>query len=504
MRAHTESVAQPQCTSVVECVRRENGTFVGTVTLHQNGLGWYDARGPAGSDRLVLTMSETPSVKTANPPVGSDAEAGVLARFLVDLSPVGMSLHGDGGEWLYASPACARLLGIAEGVLPAEDWATLLSARTGAQDSERVRAAWAQARALQGDVPLLLQHESRAGRTLWIELTLRASAAVPGAAPDAAPSVAPDAAPDAAPGAAGLRICCVWRDVTADVEREAERARRLAEAELAERHRDYLVRMLPGLVWFAPVTPDVSSYRATYMSEYLFRVTGYTAQQWLQTPGFWQSILHPEDRERILADVPRASKDERPLGPYRILAKDGRVLWVQSQMMLERDAAGVPLRMYGLTLDMTSFQQAQQERAALQQELADQGQRLLELSAPLIPVSEDVLVMPLIGSLDPARAQHAMETLLAGVRQHRARFVLVDLTGVAVVDARGAAALHKMTTAVQLLGGRIVLTGMRAEIGRALVALDSELSGVATCASLREAIAQLVSERVAPRRTAAR
>ena len=162
------------------------------------------------------------------------------------------------------------------------------------------------------------------------------------------------------------------------------------------------------------------------------------------------------------------------------------------------------LRMYGLTLDMTSFQQAQQERAALQQELADQGQRLLELSAPLIPVSEDVLVMPLIGSLDPARAQHAMETLLAGVRQHRARFVLVDLTGVAVVDARGAAALHKMTTAVQLLGGRIVLTGMRTEIGRALVALDSELSGVATCASLREAIAQLVSERVAPRRTAAR
>lgn len=396
-----------------------------------------------------------------------------------------MSLHRASGEWLYASPACARLLDIAAATPLEPVWDTLRSMHKNADGGEALRAAWTQACAQGIDVTLQLRHTNQAGQMLWIDLTLRM--AIPSSATEREP--------------AEPRICCLWRDVTADVEREAARTLRLAEAEQAERHRDYLVRMLPGLVWFGPVAPDLSSYRATYMSEYLFRVTGYTAKQWLGTPGFWQSILHPDDRDQVLADVPKASKEERPLGPYRIRAQDGRTLWLQSQMMLERDAAGVPLRMYGLTLDMTSFQQAQQERAVLQQELAAQAQRLLELSAPLIPVSQDVLVMPLIGTLDPGRAQHAVETLLAGVRQFRARYVLVDLTGVALVDAPGAKALFKMTAAVRLLGAKIILTGMRPEIGRTLVALSSELVDITTCASLREAIAQLVSGRSAPQQT---
>ena len=104
-------------------------------------------------------------------------------------------------------------------------------------------------------------------------------------------------------------------------------------------------RMIPGLVWFGPVSPDLKSYRAVYISEYLFRATGYTAKQWLETPGFWASILHPEDREQNLKDVPAAMAAERPIGPYRILAGDARVLWLKSQLLIERDAAGVPVRM---------------------------------------------------------------------------------------------------------------------------------------------------------------
>lgn len=432
-------------------------------------------------------MPETARAKTLASPSGCDAEASAIAQVLVEQSPVGLSLHREDGSWLYASPACNRLLGLPDGDVPTEGWGTLLSASCSAEDAARARSAWAQVCSSSSDVRLQLRHANRAGQARWIEVTLRATSQA-----------------SSSEDGPAQRICCGWRDTTDEVEREAARAQRLAEAEQAERHRDILVAMLPGLVWFGPVAPDLSSYRATYMSEYLFRVTGYTAQQWLQTPGFWQSILHPEDRESVLAAVPKASKEERPLGPYRIVASDGRVLWIQSQMKLERDAAGVPVRMYGLTLDMTPFQQAQHERAVLQQELAEQAQRLLELSAPLIPVSEDVLVMPLIGTLDPARAQHAMETLLNGVRSFRARYVLVDLTGVAIVDAAGAAALHKMATAVQLLGARIVLTGMRAEIGRALVEQDNELAGVTTVASLREAIAQLVSGRTAQRKTALR
>jgi rsbT co-antagonist protein RsbR len=303
----------------------------------------------------------------------------------------------------------------------------------------------------------------------------------------------------AAPAGAPQVLCCL-RDVTAEVAAESARAERLAAAELAERHRDYLVQMTPGLVWFGPVSPDLSSYRAIYISEYLFRVTGYTPTQWLETPGFWRSIIHPADRERILQEAPAAMKEGRPIGPYRIHASDGRILWIQSQLAIERDAAGVPIRMYGLTLDMTSFQRAQEERMALQQELADQAQRLLELSTPLIPVSEDVLVMPVIGTLDPARARYALETLLNGVTALRVRYVLVDLTGVSIVDAASASALLKMISAVRFLGSRVILTGMRAEIARAIIELQSELTEVMTRPSLRDAIAEFVTSRLVPPR----
>lgn len=169
--------------------------------------------------------------------------------------------------------------------------------------------------------------------------------------------------------------------------------------------------MTPGLVWFGPVSPDLTSYRAVYISEYLFRVTGYTAKQWMETPGFWRSIIHPEDRERIVQDAPTAMAEERPIGPYRIIANDGRILWIKSQILIERDAAGVPVRMHGLTLDMTSFQQAETERVRLRETLADQAQRLLELSTPLIPISEDArrTARPMPASRQGARTESNTE-----------------------------------------------------------------------------------------------
>ena len=290
------------------------------------------------------------------------------------------------------------------------------------------------------------------------------------------------------------QVLLCTRDITAEVAAEREQAGRLARAELAARHRDYLVRMTPGLIWFGPVKPDLSSYHLEFMSEYLFRATGYTAKQWLETPGFWRSILHPEDRDHILASVPAAMAQERPIGPYRIFASDGRIMWIQSQMCLERDAAGVPVRMYGLTLDMTAFQEAQQARMAMQQELAEKAQHLLELSTPLIPISEDVLVMPVIGTLDPVRAQHAMETVLNSVTARRARCVLVDLTGVSFVDKAAASALLRMVRAVKLVGSQVILTGMRAEIARALTTLEIQLSEITTRTSLRTAITEFAGQ----------
>jgi rsbT co-antagonist protein RsbR len=401
-------------------------------------------------------------------------------RFLIEHCPLGLSQHRTSGEFVAASPSCAALFGYAVKDLLGRDLFALM------QDADQglVRTQWAQVTAVTPEHKLRFTCVRPDGSSVLLEATLR--------------HVAAAADPDPAVGAADPpepHILCCLRDITQEVEKERTRAARLAEAELAERHRDILVGMMPGLVWFGPVSPDLKTYRATYMSEYLFRVTGYTAKQWLETPGFYRSVIHPEDRDHILAAAPKAMAEERPLGPYRILAHDGRVLWIRSQMKVERDAAGVPVRMYGLTLDMTAFQQAQQERMRLQEEVARQAQHLLDLSTPLIPVSEDVLVMPVIGTLDPARAQHALETVLAGVSAARARYVLVDLTGVSSVDTAAAMALLRMVHSVALLGARVVLTGMRSETAREVTMLGIDLKGVMTQPTLRAAVSKYVAAR---------
>jgi rsbT co-antagonist protein RsbR len=115
---------------------------------------------------------------------------------------------------------------------------------------------------------------------------------------------------------------------------------------------------------------------------------------------------------------------------------------------------------------------------------------LAELSTPLLAISDRVLVMPLIGVIDPRRAQQVIENLLAGVTQRRASAVILDITGVSVVDTQVANALMSAAQAVRLLGARVIITGIRPEVAQTLVGLGVDLSGITTKASLQNGIAE--------------
>ncbi|MFQ3662018.1 MAG: STAS domain-containing protein [Chloroflexaceae bacterium] len=121
--------------------------------------------------------------------------------------------------------------------------------------------------------------------------------------------------------------------------------------------------------------------------------------------------------------------------------------------------------------------------------LAAQREALRELSTPLIPITDDVVIMPLIGTIDSGRAQLVMETLLDGVAQHQARLIILDITGVPVVDSQVAQALIRAAQAVKLLGARVMLTGIQPQIAQTLVHLGVDLSGIQTMSSLQAGIA---------------
>lgn len=98
--------------------------------------------------------------------------------------------------------------------------------------------------------------------------------------------------------------------------------------------------------------------------------------------------------------------------------------------------------------------------------------------------------MPLIGAIDGGRAAQIMEALLDGVTAQRAHTVIVDITGVRVVDAQVARGLAQAARATRLLGARIILTGLRAEVAAQLVRAGSELGqDVVTLSTLQSGIA---------------
>ncbi|KAB8139804.1 STAS domain-containing protein [Chloroflexia bacterium SDU3-3] len=112
-----------------------------------------------------------------------------------------------------------------------------------------------------------------------------------------------------------------------------------------------------------------------------------------------------------------------------------------------------------------------------------------ELSAPIVPIVSGVLVMPLVGTLDDRRASGIIATLLTEITEQQARIVLLDITGVPVVDTDVAHHLIQAARAVKLLGADMVLVGIRPEIAQTIVQLGVSLSDMATCANLQAGFA---------------
>ncbi|MBU8880527.1 STAS domain-containing protein [Bacillus sp. FJAT-29790] len=113
---------------------------------------------------------------------------------------------------------------------------------------------------------------------------------------------------------------------------------------------------------------------------------------------------------------------------------------------------------------------------------------LQELSAPLIPIFDNITVMPLVGTIDTERAKCIMENLLQGVVKHRAQVVLIDITGVPVVDTMVAHHIIQASEAVRLVGAKCLIVGIRPEIAQTIVNLGINLNQVITKNSLQKGI----------------
>lgn len=133
---------------------------------------------------------------------------------------------------------------------------------------------------------------------------------------------------------------------------------------------------------------------------------------------------------------------------------------------------------------------ADEERARLQEQIIEtQKQTLKELSTPIIPISDRVIIMPLIGSVDSQRAQDILRSLLEGITTYRAKVVIIDITGVPILDTGVADHLNKTIQAARLKGTRTILTGISDAVAETIVDLGINWSGVQTLRDLQSGLA---------------
>ena len=141
------------------------------------------------------------------------------------------------------------------------------------------------------------------------------------------------------------------RDLTK--QRRTENLLRVAEARFRT-----LVEQMPALVYLSPIdAPGLTLYASPYISTLL----GYTADEWQDSPSLWLERLHPDDRARVRTESARTRETGVPFSlEYRLLARDGHIVWVQDQALIVRDAQGKPQFWQGVLFDITLRKQAEQ------------------------------------------------------------------------------------------------------------------------------------------------
>ena len=194
-----------------------------------------------------------------------------------------------------------------------------------------------------------------------------------------------------------------------------------------------------------------------------------------------QAELYRADDSQVMeSGVPKLNYEE----PHDM--PDGQQNWMRVSKVPLRDADGRVIAVLGMYDDVTDIKRAEVERQRLQQQVIDAQRRVIqELSTPVIPVMEQVIVMPLVGSIDTMRARDITRTLLDGIHQHRAKVVILDVTGVPIVDSGVANHLNKTIQAARLKGAHTIITGISDAVAEAVVDLGIDWSDIETLSDLQ-------------------
>ena len=245
-----------------------------------------------------------------------------------------------------------------------------------------------------------------------------------------------------------------------DMAKTVQRADLISKTELEEQCRSILSAVVAGVRTSGPTDLSAAGWNAA--RDLLQEISASRARQGFspaEVASFVLSLKQP-----IFAAIRRdLSKDQDKLFD---------TIWTATEM-----------------LDRLALTTTEAFMAAREELISRQQQELLELSTPVVKLWDGILALPIIGTLDSARTQVVMESLLQTVVATNSKYAIIDITGVPTVDTLVAQHLLKTITAARLMGAECIISGVRPQIAQTIVHLGINLEDVITKAKLSDAFA---------------